>query len=108
VLRYRGQLPGRAAGPSKVPLIKGPRFYAPSVAGILRSPYATTDVGKAIPRGIIGWVTVPGTGERIEEFTNDIDDGRLLMVTTTPRLVAPGDFAFMIGPVVGSVDVPNA
>jgi len=108
VLRYRGQLAGRASGPAKVPLIKGPRFYAPSVAGILQSPYATSDVGKPIPRGVIGWVTVPGTGERIEEFTNDIDDGRLLLVTTTPRLVAPGDFAFMVGPVVGSVDVPNA
>jgi predicted deacylase len=108
VLRYRGHLTGRASGPSKVPLIKGPRFYTPSVSGILSSQYATTDVGKSIQRGIIGWVTVPGTGERIEEFTYDDDDGMLLMVTTTPRLVAPGDFAFMVGPVAGSVDVPNA
>jgi predicted deacylase len=108
VLRYRGHLTGRASGPSKVPLIKGPRFYTPSVSGILSSQYATTDAGKSIQRGIIGWVTVPGTGERIEEFTYDDDDGMLLMVTTTPRLVAPGDFAFMVGPVAGSVDVPNA
>lgn len=107
VLRFRGQLSGRASGPSKVALIKGPHFYTPSVAGILSSRYATTDVGKPIQRGVIGWVTVPGTGERIEEFTYDGDDGMLLMVTTTPRLVAPGDFAFMVGPVVGSVDVPN-
>jgi predicted deacylase len=108
VLRYRGHLTGRASGPSKVPLIRGPRFYAPSVAGILGSPYATTDVGKPIRRGVVGWVTVPGTGERIEEFTYDGDDGMLLLVTTTPRLVAAGDFAFMVGPMVGSVDVPNA
>jgi predicted deacylase len=108
VLRYRNQLPGRATGPSSVPLIRAPRFYMPSVSGILNSRHATTDVGKPIQRGVVGWVTVPGTGERIEEFTYDGDDGLLLMVTTTPRLVAPGDFAFMVGPVVGSVDVPNA
>lgn len=108
VLRYRGQLDGRASGPAKLPLIKGPHFYVPSVAGILQSPYTAAHVGKPIPRGLIGWVTLPGTGERIEEFTYDDDDGLLLMVTTTPRVVAPGDFAFMVGPVVGSVDVPNA
>lgn len=108
VLRFRGQFGGKATGPRRVPLIREVKLLGPSVAGILESKFATGHLGSSLPAGPIGWVTAPSTGERLEELTVPREGAILLMVVTTPTMVAPGSFGFMVGFPYDEVDVPGA
>jgi predicted deacylase len=107
VLRYRGQLDGDLTGPRTLPLVDDIRFLAPSHTGILMSRYTSDDVGRAIEPGVIGSVVNVATGATIEEFVVEDRPALLLLARTTPLMVAPGDFAFMVGYPSGEVTVPG-
>lgn len=108
VLRYRGQLGGKASGPGRLPLIREVKLLGPSVAGILESNVGTADLGNMLPAGPIGWITAPSTGVRLEELSVPHDGAVLLMVVTTPTMVAPGSFGFMVGFPFDEIEVPGA
>jgi len=107
MLRYRGQLDGDLTGPRTLPLVDDIQFLAPSHSGILRSRYGSGDVGKALEPGVIGSVVNVATGATIEEFVVEDRPTLLLLARTTPVMVAPGDFAYMIGYPSGEVTVPG-
>ena len=107
VLRYRGQLDGAPTGPRSIPLIEDVEFFFPSVSGILRGRYGTGDVGKPVEPGVIGAVVSAATGETLEEFLVQDRPAVLLLASTTPMMVAPGDFAYMVGYPSGEVEVPS-
>ncbi len=106
VLRYRGQLGGKITGPKRLPLIRRLRFFHPSTAGILQGRYGPADVGKPVERGPIAFVANAVDGARAEEFELE-EDGILLLATTTPAVVTPGMFGFMVGHPEGDVEVPQ-
>ena len=108
VLRYRGQLGGKTTGPKKVPLIKRVRMFHPSTAGILRYRLGPADVGKPVPRGLLGWVASIVTGEHLEEFVLDEDGAVLMLAANTPTTCAPGDRGLMVGFPYDEIDVPQA
>ena len=109
VLRYRGQIGGKATGPGRVPLIDGRvRMYLPSQTGALVSAYATTQVGRPIPAGPVAWLRNPGTGERVEEFLAPEDGAILMLARTSPAMVNPGDFGAVIAWPEREIVVPNS
>lgn len=109
VLRYRGQLPGKATGPAKVPLIEGDvSLFLPSSVGVLGSIYDTTHVGKPIEPGLVAWLDSPATGERLEAFSTDREGGLLMLANVSPAMIAPGAFGSVIAFPSGELEVPNA
>lgn len=106
VLRYRNQLSGQITGPKKMPVVRRFTPFHPSTAGILQGTYGPAHVGKLIGRGLIGWVASVTDGERLEEFHLE-EDAILLLATTTPAVVTPGSFGFMVGYQEGYYDVPQ-
>lgn len=108
VLRYRGQLGGSVTGPRQLPLIREVKLLLPSVAGILQGSLGPLDLGKPVPAGTLGWVSAPSTGERLEELVVPQAGAILLMVVTTPTMVAPGSFGFMVGFPFDEIVVPGA
>lgn len=109
VLRYRGQLEGRATGPRTVPLIEGDvSLYMPSQVGVLTSRYPTEQVGHAIEAGPVAHLDCPATGERLEEFTSDRAGGLLMLAKASPTMITPGDFGAAVAFPTGEIPVPNA
>lgn len=108
VLRYREQLPGTATGPTRTPVVTDRRLMLASVPGAFESRVSTAAVGNVLEPGTLGWVTNVVTGERIEEFTVEDEGGLLLMAVTSPAMVQPGDFVFMVGYPGREVVVPNS
>jgi predicted deacylase len=106
-LRYRGHLRGTPTGPTRVPVIRERPLFLASTSGVLQSTFTTAAVGTEIPVGRLGWVSDPATGEIWEEFEID-RPGILLMAVTTPTIVNPGDFAFMVGIPHDEIAVPRA
>lgn len=106
-LRYRGHLGGHATGPKRVPVIRDRPLFLASTSGVLHGSVTTDMVGTEIPAGTLGWVADPATGETWEEFSID-RPGILLMAVTTPTIVNPGDFAFMVGFPHDEIDVPGS
>lgn len=106
-LRYRGHLGGGPTGPPRLPVIRERPLFLASTSGILQSGLSTDSVGREIPAGRLGWITSPATGEVWEEFEID-RPAILLMAVTTPKIVNPGDFAFMVGFPHDEVEVPGA
>lgn len=106
-LRYRGHLGGGPTGPLRLPVIRERPLFLASTSGILQSTVSTDMVGTEIPSGRLGWIRDPATGEIWEEFEID-RPGILLMTVTTPTIVNPGDFAFMVGIPHDHIDVPGA
>lgn len=105
-LRFRGHLGGVPTGPKRLPVIRDRPLFLASSSGILKSELSTDTVGSEIPAGRLGWIVDPSTGEVWEEFEID-RDGILLMAVTTPSIVNPGDFAFMVGFPHDEIDVPG-
>jgi len=105
VLRYRGHLDGAPTGPRRVPLIERITFFSPSATGVLRGRPAPEQVGQPIEPGVLGWVEDAATGERVEEFSIEAP-ALLLLADHSPRMVAPGAFAYMVGYPSGDIDVP--
>jgi len=109
VLRYRGQLGGAATGPRTLPVIDGDvALYLPSHVGVLTSRHATTEVGSAIPRGVVASLDSPGTGERLDEFTVEREGGLLMLANVSPTMIAPGSFGAAVAFPAREVDVPGA
>jgi predicted deacylase len=105
VLRYRGHLDGVPTGPPRVPLVERITFFSPSATGVLRGRAIPEQVGQPIEPGVLGWVEDAATGERIEEFSIEAP-ALLLLADNSPRMVAPGAFAYMVGYPSGEIDVP--
>ena len=108
VLRYRGQLDGKTTGPKRLPLIKRVRMFHPSTAGILQYRYGPAEVGKPVPKGLLGWVASIASGEHLEEFVLDEDGAVLLLAANTPLTCAAGDRGLMVGFPSGEIDVPQS
>ena len=106
-LRYRGHLGGRATGPPVLPVIRERPLFLSSNSGVLHSAHSTEDVGSEVPAGRLGWISDPATGEVWEEFEIE-QPGILMMTVTTPAIVNPGDFAFMVGFPHDEIRVPGA
>ena len=90
-----------------MPVIRERPLFLASTSGILQGSVSTDSVGSEIPAGRLGWITSPATGEVWEEFQID-RPGILLMAVATPKIVNPGDFAFMVGFPHDEVEVPGA
>jgi predicted deacylase len=105
VLRYRGHLDGPPTGPRRVQLVERITFFSPSTTGVLRGSVTPERVGQPIEPGVLGWIEDPATGERVEEFAI-AEPALLLLADQSPRMVAPGAFAFMVGYPSGEIDVP--
>jgi predicted deacylase len=104
VLRYRGHLDGAPTGPRRVPMIERITFFSPSATGVLRG--VTPDrVGQPLEPGVLGWLEDAATGARVEEFSI-AEPALLLLAEQSPRMVAPGAFAYMVGYPSGEIDVP--
>ena len=104
VLRYRGHLDGPPTGPRRVPMIQRITFFSPSATGVLRG--VTPDrVGQPVEPGVLGWIEDAATGARVEEFSI-AEPALLLLAEQSPRMVAPGAFAYMVGYPSGEIDVP--
>ena len=96
------------SGPKKVPLIKRVRMFHPSTAGILQYRFSPADVGKPVPKGLVGWVASIVSGEHLEEFVLDEDGAVLLLAANTPATCAAGDRGLMVGFPYDEIDVPQA
>lgn len=108
VLRYRGQLGGKATGPTTVPVIDGDvSLFLPSSVGILTSVYDTTDVGQPVTAGLVAHLDSPGTGERLEEFAVE-RDGLLMLANISPTMTVPGAFGSAVAFPSREIAVPNA
>ena len=108
VLRYREQLPGTASGPEEVAVIEGDvAMFLPSHHGILLSEYATDRVGESIPAGRVASLMCPGSGEILEEFRSERDGAQLMLLRSSPGMVAPGDFGAVIAHPARHMQVPN-
>ena len=88
-----------------MPLVERITFFSPSATGILRGSVTPERVGQPIEPGVLGWIEDPATGERVEEFAI-AEPALLLLADQSPRMVAPGAFAFMVGYPSGEIDVP--
>ena len=98
---------GSPSGPSSVPLITERSLMLVSAPGVLESVFDSTRVGQRLDAGPLGWVTNAVTGKRIQEFEVEDEGCLLMMASTTPAIVRPGDFAFMIGRATEDVAVPG-
>ena len=108
VLRHRGQIDGAMTGPKRLPIVRDIEFFMPSVSGALIGRVGTGDVGKSVEPGTIGRVVNVTSGETLEEFAvKDHRPALLLLARTTPTIVAPGDFAFMVGYPDGEIEMPG-
>jgi predicted deacylase len=108
ILRYRGQLPGKATGPGSVPVIEGDvALYMPSKTGVLTTHYPTGHVGKGIKPGVVATLTCATTGERLDEFVTARDGGLLMLARSSPTMIKPGEFGCGVGYPTRYVDVPN-
>jgi predicted deacylase len=108
VLRYRGHLPGSASGPAKVSLIDGDvAMFLPSHSGMLVSDYAAGRVGERAAAGRVAALYSPGTGELLEEFVAEREGAQLMLLRSSPAMVAPGDFGAVIAYPAGEIDIPN-
>jgi uncharacterized protein len=108
VLKYRGHLAGTATGPATVPLITKRSLMLASVPGVLEANVDASLVGRPLEPGPLGWITNAVTGERIQEFEVKEEGWLLMMATTAPSIVGPGDFAFMTGLATDDLAVPGA
>lgn len=108
VLKHRGHIEGAATGPSHVPVITERSLMLASVPGILEGAVDASRVGQRLAPGPLGWITNAVTGERVQEFEVEDDGWLLMMSSTTPTIVSPGDFAFMIGRATDDIAVSGA
>jgi hypothetical protein len=109
VLKYRGQLAGRATGPRTVPVVDGDvSIYMPSHTGVLTSAYPTSAVGSRVTPGPVAWLDCPATGERLEEFGAERDGALLMLARVSPAMASPGQFGAAIGYPSREIAVPAA
>lgn len=108
VLKHRGHVDGSPTGPSHLPLITERSLMLASVPGVLEGVFNEDHVGQRLESGLLGWITNAVTGERVQEFEVEGDGWLLMMSSTTPAVVRPGDFAFMIGRATDELAVPGA
>ncbi len=108
VLRYRGNLAGKATGPKRVAVIDDVQLFLPSVAGVLGCLYGTGDVGQPIDPGVVSWVASIANGERLEEFVVSGERLVLMLANATPLMMSPGGFACMVGSGSREVEVPGS
>lgn len=109
VLRYRGQLPGRATGPGQVPVIdRDVSLYIPSKTGVLSTSFPTSHVGQEIKSGLVAALDCPVTGERLDEFSVERDGALLMLARSSPAMAKPGEFGCAVGYPSRYMDVPNA
>jgi predicted deacylase len=107
VLRFRGHVSGAMTGPSRLPRVAELALFVASTAGALCGRYGAEDVGRAVDAGVLGEVVNVVTGEPAQEFAV-ARPGILLLGRTTPTIVQPGDYAFMVGFPEGEIEVPTA
>ena len=107
VLKHRGHIDGFPSGPSHVPVVSERSLMLASVPGILEGVIDVARVGQRLEPGPLGWITNAVTGQRIQEFEVEGDGWLLMMTSTTPTIVRPGDFAFMIGRATEDLAVPG-
>lgn len=106
VLRWTGQMPGELEGPAVLPLIRDITLVLASTHGILLSEVPASANGSAVAAGVLGEVRCAVDGRALERFEVE-SDGIMLMSRTAPIMVAPGDYAFMIGHPHGSIELPR-
>lgn len=97
VLRWTGQISGDLEGPAVLPVIRDLDLMLVSVNGVLQSSMSAAQVGSEVVPGVIGTVTSVVDGSVMEEFVIDRAGGQLLMSSTAPIMVSPGQYAFMVG-----------
>ena len=110
MLRFRGHLDTPPTGPDHVTLIEQVRTIRVSQDGILCSPYGPKDVGRAVDPGEVGAVVSAATGETLERITAEAYDGvppMLLLASTVPVLVRPGELVFILGWPARTIPTPR-
>jgi predicted deacylase len=104
-LRARGHLNEPLVGASSVPRIAEVQLALASTTGIW-STSRDLKVGAKIDAGSIGQIVSPQSNGIHESFSST-RDGVVLMLTTSPNMVQPGSFLFMVGFVDGEIAVPQ-
>jgi hypothetical protein len=110
MLRFRGHLGTPPIGPDRVTLIEQVRTIRVSHNDILCSPFGPHDVGSTIEPGEIGTVVNAATGEIIERITAEASAGvlpMLLLASTVPVLVRPGELVFILGWAARTIATPR-
>jgi len=100
VLRFRGHLSDAPTGPERVEIIDKIQKVRVSKDGIFRSPFGPRDVGRRIPKGDLGFVINTVSGRVIERFEVDVGpqgEPILMLASTTPVLVRPGELVYILG-----------
>lgn len=105
VLRWTGQLPGDLEGAATLPIVSDITLELVSTHGILVSSVGPAD-GSPISAGQLGEVRSAVDGSVLERFVLE-RDGILLMSRSTPIMVTPGDYAFMVGHPTDEVELPS-
>lgn len=104
VLRWTGQLPGNLVGPTSLPLMSEVTLELVSTHGILVSSVGPAN-GFDVVAGQLGEVRSAVDGTVLERFELH-RDGILLMSRSSPIMVTPGDYAFMVGHPNDVVELP--
>ncbi len=104
-LRSRGHLNEPLVGAPNVPRIVEVQLALASTTGIW-SNSRELKIGEKITAGSIGDVLGPQSNRAQESFSTS-RDGVVLMLTTSPNMVQPGSFLFMVGFVDGEISVPQ-
>ena len=112
VLRYRGHLDDEPTGPGKVEIIDKVQKVQVSTDGIFRSPFGPGDVGRRIPVGDLGYVMNAASGRVLERFEVVCPAERpgepiLMLASTTPVMVRPGELVYILGWTSGDMAVPR-
>jgi len=104
-LRARGHLKESLVGASSVSRIAEVQLALASTTGIW-STSLELEVGAKIDAGSIGKIVGPQSNSVQESFST-ARDGVVLMLTTSPNMVQPGSYLFMVGFVDGEIAVPQ-
>jgi predicted deacylase len=110
VLRFRGHLSDAPTGPERVEIIDTLQKVRVSTDGIFRSPFGPKDVGKRIPAGDLGFVMNAASGRVLERFHVDArpqGEPILMLASTTPVLVRPGELVYILGWSCGDIPTPR-
>lgn len=110
MLRFRGHLDTTPSGPEQVTLIEKVQTMRGSRDGILCSPYGPQDVGRVIAPGEVGTIVNCVSGEILERFTAEAAGAvqpTLLLASTVPVLVRPGELVFILGWAAREISTPR-
>jgi len=106
VLRARGHINESLSGPATVARIIDVDLVLSSSTGLFRHR-DDVGVGSPVAKGYIGALINFQTGKAVEEYEVAKDGAIVLMLSSSPMMVSPGSFLYMVGYPDGEIRVPQ-